>query len=261
MENSASDVFKCKMCKQGKQTMKRCTRCREVYYCSRECQAKDWPVHRTMCSVTGENSTTGKKWTENSVSVKFTTDDGSIIEQNQTLSEDDGNSSYSPVIDFKKYANNKEPATSNKVNQDSSIKGTFYIENDRIYRNFPVLDKSQEYTDIVVKANRQKQIIGIQKSWDGGGIYRVLSHWLQIPLDKLKVIHKGKILKADNIRECVQKKAIFQVFGEKAEDSSGVDDRDIELMMKQLKVSRNEAILALKEHGDVVDAILGAGQK
>ncbi|XP_062569868.1 uncharacterized protein LOC134231932 isoform X1 [Saccostrea cucullata] len=259
MENSANDVFKCKMCKQGKQTMKRCTRCREAYYCSRECQAKDWPVHRTMCSLTGENSTPDKKQAGNSVSVQFTTDDGSIFEQNQTPSEED---TYSPVIDFKKYANsNRNPVTSNKVNRDSSIQGTFYIEKDRICRDVPVLDKSKEYTDIVVKANRQKQTIGIQESWDGDKIYRFLSHSLQIPLDKLKVIHKGKILKADNIKECVQKKAIFQVFGEKAEDSTGVDDRDIELMMKQLNVSRNEAILALKEHGDVVDAMLGAGQK
>jgi NACalpha-BTF3-like transcription factor len=165
------------------------------------------------------------------------------------------------VIDFKQYDARAKPAISDKDSKNSTSKKTFYIENDQIRHNVPVLDKTKSYTDIVVKANRQKQTIGIQEEWDGPMIYRFLSHQLQIPSDKLKVIHKGKIVKADSIRECIEKKAVFQVLGEKAEDASGIDDRDIELMMRQLRISRNEAIVALKEHGDVVDAILAIGRK
>jgi hypothetical protein len=29
--------------------LKKCSRCKRVYYCSRECQRKDWSVHKTRC--------------------------------------------------------------------------------------------------------------------------------------------------------------------------------------------------------------------
>ncbi|XP_048738253.1 uncharacterized protein LOC125652855 isoform X2 [Ostrea edulis] len=264
-------AFECRTCNKRKKTMKRCTRCRLVYYCSRECQTTDWPIHKTVCSLTTKNSTREKMGTENPVSVKFTTNDGSIYEQNATAKTvEDSASKYSPVIDFKRYDARGKPTISDKdrenhtIDKDDenhTIKRTFYIENDQVCHNVPVFDKSKEHTDIVVKANRQKQTISIQENWDGCMIYRFLSHRLQIPLDRLKVIHKGKIVNADSMRECIQRKAVFQVFGEKAEDASGVDNRDIDLMMRQLNISRNDAIVALKKHGDVVDAMLDIGQK
>lgn len=30
-------------------SMKRCTQCRSVLYCSRECQTKHWPAHKGEC--------------------------------------------------------------------------------------------------------------------------------------------------------------------------------------------------------------------
>lgn len=168
---------------------------------------------------------------------------------------------YSPVIDFKRYDKKTKEHKPEGVSECTPRKDSFYIDDDKICHDVPVLDKSKEFTDIVVKANRQKQTISIQDDWDGSTIYRFLSHQLQVPVNKIKIIHKGKIVNADNIKECIQKRAVFQVFGEKAEDASGVDDRDIELMMKQLNISRNEAILALKEHGDVIDAMLEISRK
>lgn len=166
---------------------------------------------------------------------------------------------YSPVINFKRY--DKKEHKPEGVRECALRKDSFYIDNDKICHDVPVLDKSKEFTDIVVKANRQKQTISIQDDWDGNTIYRFLSQQLQVPVNKIKIIHKGKIVNADSIKECIQKRAVFQVFGEKAEDASGVDDRDIELMIRQLNISRNEAILALKEHGDVIDAMLEISRK
>ena len=41
----------CGVCKKtGK--MFKCSRCKGVYYCSRECQKKDWPVHKNDCEPT-----------------------------------------------------------------------------------------------------------------------------------------------------------------------------------------------------------------
>lgn len=172
---------------------------------------------------------------------------------------------YSPVVDFRKYDKKTKTVNSN-TGKSSEINGPqkdkfFYVKNDRICYDLPILDKSKEFTDIVVKANKQKQTVSIQDDWDGETVYHILSHHLQVPVDKMKIIHKGKILRADNIREFICKKAVFQVFGERAEDASGVDDRDIELMMRQLNISRNEAIAALKEYGDVIDAMLQVGHK
>lgn len=38
---------KCSIC--DKETTKRCSRCKAVYYCSTECQSKDWHNHNEMC--------------------------------------------------------------------------------------------------------------------------------------------------------------------------------------------------------------------
>ena len=40
--------FKCKKCE--KQAYKRCSKCKSVWYCSRECQVGDWPNHKESCN-------------------------------------------------------------------------------------------------------------------------------------------------------------------------------------------------------------------
>ena len=39
------DCFVCK-----KKTSTLCAQCHLVYYCTRECQVKDWPIHKTICA-------------------------------------------------------------------------------------------------------------------------------------------------------------------------------------------------------------------
>lgn len=39
----------CSVCKQS--TQHRCSRCQFDYYCSEECQKKDWPVHKEQCGL------------------------------------------------------------------------------------------------------------------------------------------------------------------------------------------------------------------
>jgi hypothetical protein len=36
---------------RGKLSIKLCTGCEQVRYCSIECQKKDWPVHKLSCMV------------------------------------------------------------------------------------------------------------------------------------------------------------------------------------------------------------------
>ncbi|KAJ6484830.1 hypothetical protein C8R45DRAFT_999388 [Mycena sanguinolenta] len=33
--------------------MRRCGKCQAAFYCSKECQSRDWPVHKQMCGDPG----------------------------------------------------------------------------------------------------------------------------------------------------------------------------------------------------------------
>ena len=39
----------CSNCQKSSSQMKRCSRCRESFYCCAQCQRDDWPVHKLTC--------------------------------------------------------------------------------------------------------------------------------------------------------------------------------------------------------------------
>lgn len=39
----------CYTCGKNEGKMRRCSRCKLVYYCSEDCQLKDWPAHKAVC--------------------------------------------------------------------------------------------------------------------------------------------------------------------------------------------------------------------
>ena len=43
---------KCGCC--GEPATQRCSKCKSVWYCSRECQLKDWKAHKEMCKMLTE---------------------------------------------------------------------------------------------------------------------------------------------------------------------------------------------------------------
>ena len=88
---------------------------------------------------------------------------------------------------------------------------------------------------------------------------KVISGELRIALDRMKLIHKGRLLSAENVRAHVEPKAVFQAIGERHEDESDVDTTDIELIMTRLAVSRDVAVSALKHCDNVLDAMLRIG--
>lgn len=101
----------------------------------------------------------------------------------------------------------------------------------------------------------------MKNSWNGDDVFKIFSNRLKIPLEKIKVIHKGKILTSDTIVSAISNKAIFQVIGEQAANEDGLDTGDVDLLMKQMGVDRNDAVVALRKSADVVDAIIELGKK
>jgi predicted Zn-ribbon and HTH transcriptional regulator len=60
MKLYSSDVFeqfmedpKCSNC--GKVATQRCSKCKNQWYCSRECQLKQWKAHKALCEIISNN--------------------------------------------------------------------------------------------------------------------------------------------------------------------------------------------------------------
>lgn len=45
-----SNPKKCKFCEQEFSDLKRCSRCKAVFYCGKHCQKSDWVAHQHVCS-------------------------------------------------------------------------------------------------------------------------------------------------------------------------------------------------------------------
>ena len=46
------ESYRCNTCLKPGDNMKKCSICKNVYYCDRKCQKHDWAVHKTTCGTT-----------------------------------------------------------------------------------------------------------------------------------------------------------------------------------------------------------------
>ncbi|XP_021371236.1 uncharacterized protein LOC110461852 isoform X2 [Mizuhopecten yessoensis] len=237
---------------------------------SRQCQLRDWVTHKYTCVRQTEGNSTDR--TPPKTDTLSTTDtrkqyrdDGTIFTDESGTAPSTRQSHHTPV-NFDKALRRGKTDEQKHLDVCSPVdcggSGSRTYLSDNIYMgDTPTPDLSQPYDQIIVKGNRDKQTVVIQGSWSGEDIFKVIASAVKIPMNKLKVIHKGKVMTSESIRSAIRPKAVFQVIGERAEDEDGLDKRDIEIMMAQLHVDRNEAILALKKKGDVIDALLHVGSK
>lgn len=93
--------------------------------------------------------------------------------------------------------------------------------------------------------------------------FKLIAQFIRIPSDRLKLIYKGKKYTENNWADLsLVSQMTFLSIGEQNEDETDVSGKDIECIMKQMKVDRNAAVRALKLHSnDVIDAILYLGNK
>ncbi|KAJ1615955.1 hypothetical protein T492DRAFT_1109785 [Pavlovales sp. CCMP2436] len=101
---------------------------------------------------------------------------------------------------------------------------------------------------------------------DGGVLLQTLSLLLHVPRARLKVICAGALLRQATAAEVVRAAArrmadgrtlALHVMGDSCDDESTVDSRDVEVLRRQLRVSRKEAVTRLRAaQGDVFNALL-----
>ena len=159
------------------------------------------------------------------------------------------------MVDWSKAFGKKSTAELEKLLPVSE--GRAYLHKNEFHSDLPELDETKPYSKVTVKSNKVKHELKVQNSWSGNEVLKFLSYSVKVPLENLKVIHKGKVLNEETIVETLKDKSVYQVIGEQAESETGLDQRDINVMMKQLGVDRNSAIKALKKNDDLIDAMLG----
>ena len=117
---------------------------------------------------------------------------------------------------------------------------------------------------IVIKHGATTFHLHLNKSEDSqcNEQFESIARHIRIPSDRLKLIYKGKKFTRDNWHELTLiSNMTFLSVGEQNEDESDVNSKDVECIMKQLHVERNDAVRALKLHSNVIDAILYLGNK
>lgn len=139
--------------------------------------------------------------------------------------------------------------------------GFSYLCHDKFIYDVPKIEASKATCDIIIRHNKKRQTVAVHPSWSGEDVWKYLSSLTCIPLDKLQLIHKGRKLTKDTTQSCLHNKAVFLAIGDRAIPDDDIHEVDIDVLMQQLNIERNDAIRALKKNGDLVDAIIDVGKK
>ncbi|KAJ1197880.1 hypothetical protein NDU88_001725 [Pleurodeles waltl] len=130
-----------------------------------------------------------------------------------------------------------------------------------------VQNKDEETSDrrnevlIRVKYNHVKHELRIPKHAVKEEPLAHIANHLGIPVERMRLICKGKQMNKENISHFLKANAIFQAFGEQAEPEDGLEVKDIEVLMAQMSVERSVAVKALRKTGDLIDAIFYVSDK
>ena len=134
------------------------------------------------------------------------------------------------------------------INVDSSQ--TFLSNSD----NFEIIETVRQQTAVklhnvlaLVKYLKEKHKVELPVPCTGVQVLGHFSCILHVPVERLKLVHKGELQTELTIVESLKPNSVFLAFGEMAESEDGLKPEDIELIMNQLSVERNVAIKALRK--------------
>ena len=83
---------------------------------------------------------------------------------------------------------------------------------------------------------------------------------LSIPRERLRLVARGKQLDNGLCGRDVDPSVLIMAVGRAAESEDGLHPKDIDVLMQQLSMERNDAVRALRQaDGDLVDAMLNVG--
>ncbi|XP_063956477.1 SET domain-containing protein 14-like [Lytechinus pictus] len=246
----------CHVCEKSFKVLKRCKSCKSTFYCSRECQIRDWPTHKLHCLPKDRS-------TKRAVDLH---------------SKADGDSIKIETVNFQTLTLNGETTPSSRKVDDSRLSSKMAydlpVKEQEIQGS--VLQPGEQRASacststagdigdlvtVTVKTSKQKHHVTLDRSSTGTDLLADISRTVCIPVQQMKLIHRGKIMNPENIRDTLKEKAVFQAIGEVAENEEGLSGKDITCVMSQIKVDRNTAIKALRQKGNAIDAILYLGNK
>ena len=243
-----------------------------LLFSSRSCQVKDWGSHKPNCRTALFDKPTGPQSERSASTTKHVIYGNRSAEKDVTENDDRKDNTggqfrvnFAGAVDELKHrrAIEETPVDSN-VDIDEGVKGSNQAVNNLVSHESDsdsIPRNAGEKISISVKANKSKSAVDLYDSWSSEQMMNAISDAVQIPQDKLKLVCRGKLITADNVKEVAKPKALFQAIGEKAESEAGLVTSDIDVIMSQLSVERNVAIRALRETGDVVDAMLRISNK
>lgn len=232
-----------------------------IFSSSLECQKLDWVKHKANCHI---HCSKIQKSSDKDDAVKLKVhkaleDRGQTIETNETMkSMDQQTQSMSKTVDLvTRLKENEELVDTHTEKQDLSC-------NNKVEENLHLATASHnDRSKVVVKVKyaKEKHKVEISLPCTGQQALEHFSSILHVPLERLKLIHKGKLQTDVTIMDKLKPNSVFLAFGEMAENEDGLEAEDIELIMKQLSVERNVAIKALRKTNCVVDAIFEIGNE
>lgn len=251
-----------------------------IFHSSRDCQIKDWPSHKKKCSKV-KYKTERNTAMEGAVSQSIILEEKKKVEENHSNSSEDVNNEKQLVQDKEYFQNidkKQESFLDNAKILSSSSKKELEAKNlpkenctstRDINLSINTNDESEivsqmngDIVSIFIKHNKEKKKVEIAKNPDdSNSTFQQISDFLRIPVGKLKLIHKGKMVVPENVNTFLTHGALFLAFGEVCECEDGLDKTDIDILIKQLNVDRNVAVKALKQTGTLLDAIFDIGNK
>ena len=225
-----------------------------IFSSSLECQKLDWVKHKANCHI---HCSKIQKTSDKDNAVKLNVHKALEDSRGQTIETMDQQTMSKTVDLVTRLKENEDLVDTHTGKQDLSC-------NNKVEETLHLATTSHNDRSnviVIVKYAKEKHKVEISLPCTGQQALEHFSSILHVPLERLKLIHKGKLQTDVTIMDKLKPNSVFLAFGEMAENEDGLEAEDIELIMKQLSVERNVAIKALRKTNCVVDAIFEIGNE
>ncbi|XP_069118295.1 egl nine homolog 1-like isoform X2 [Argopecten irradians] len=146
-------VLKCNVCGSSS-SLKRCSRCKQVVYCSREHQLKDWSAHKLSCQVT-----LGQNRPKSNMCEVITLSSCRHAQSTRSINDEIGPTNETPQHPWHQQHNVNEDETSSITNPNEkyNVETSRNVDNNTMCQgNKDVRIKTDKETRFALESNRTK---------------------------------------------------------------------------------------------------------